>query len=268
MKYVPIVPQGAEKLLHESERVFCFADLAYKSSRYRNWYRRARQEVLMDHPIYELQPALSIENTLMVISAVQPDMTTIPDVHEDYETTMKMFHEYAPIMRHEFSHVRLMGVPQGLDVGTILKSAHIMMESGLCDTLAIGIKRSIPDLDRAYIVHTLHVEYPDLRFHLLGARWPYTNEASMANWPWVESLDSAEPVNAGLNGYRLADLSDLKIATLATKRPNFFNSLGRIARNPKHFEIIRENIKWMESLLNATSEDLLVEVPTKLELPS
>ena len=244
MKYVPIVPHGAEELLeYRTERVFCFADIAAKDAAYAKWFRDCDMDILMDHPIYELQPALSVYDTLRVLDLVRPEITTIPDVHEQMGVTWKMFNEYAPLMRKAFPGTKLMGVPQGLDVDQILYQAYAMVESGLADMLAIGIKRSIPDLDRAGIVANLHERYPDLKFHLLGARWPYTNEREMAGLPWVESLDSAEPVNAAMRGVRFHLIRE----QFSVKRDENFQNMAGRAKAQKR--LVWNNIQAMSDLL-------------------
>jgi len=211
----------------------------------------------MDHPVYELQPALSVEETLRVLDLVCPKVTTIPDVHENAATTWHQFEQYAPVMRQAFPHIKLMGVPQGLDVDSILESAYNMADSGLCDMLAIGIKRSLPDLDRALIVRKVLERYPEMRFHLLGARWPYTNEVSMADWEPVESMDTAEPVNAAMRGVPIFKVTEQS----QVARDPLFQSMSR--RALMQSRLVCKNIESFQAGI-ATQTALSVEEILKL----
>lgn len=265
MKYVPIVPPGAEKILMSSnaERVFCYADKALQEPEYRFAYQVLQSEgveILMDHPIYELKPALSLLDTLDVLSRMNPEITTVPDVHEDYEVTMQMFRLYAPAMHDLYPNIRLMGVPQGKDESTIWRSAIQMAESGMVNMLGIGIKRSIPTLDRARLVAQLHDLYPTMQFHLLGARWPYINECKMALMPWVESCDTAEPVSAGIRGIELKDAKALDV-----QRDINFQQMAGEALSMKR--VVGANIWQMQELLagRVTPEELF---PGVLDRPS
>lgn len=218
MEYVPIIPHGAEgRVKLPGDRLFCFADIAVKDKVYHDYYKNTQKEVLLDHPVYELEPALGVMETVSLIQSLEPDITTVPDKHEDYETTRSMFFEYAPAMRGRVPGLRLMGVPQGTTPGQILFSAQEMARSGLVDMLGIGIKRSIPDLDRAALIQQISSQFPRMRYHLLGARWPYLNEHEAAQDERVESLDSAEPVSIALKGryFRDATAPDTK------RRPDF-----------------------------------------------
>ena len=225
MEYVPIVPLGAESLLTHPgvKRIFCFADLLETNKRYQEFYSESKQEVLLDHPIYELMPALDLFQTLALIQTYQPHITTIPDKHEDYTATTKMFYQYAPAMYEvtRGTRTRLMGVPQGTTYEMILANALLMLDTGQVDILGIGIKRSIPDLKRSQLVKDISRLYPKMRYHLLGARWPYHDEQLMAHDERVESCDTAEPVNAALNGVKFLDAGPEDV-----RRATNFQTLG------------------------------------------
>jgi len=259
MLYVPIVPKGAEKLLDGSgaKRVFCFADLALEDREYRLWFQNTKKEILLDHPIYELQPHLNLFDTFEVLDLINPTIATIPDKHEDPDTTWSMFLQYAEALhQHVTSHklrTRLMGVPQGIEFHEILQQALDMADTGLCDVLGIGVKRSNFGLKRSELVDAIQQKHPNMRFHLLGARWPYADELSMRDNEAVESCDTAEPVNAALNGVYLRE----SVSTDVGRAENF-QQLADKAWTKR--ELVWYNMDDMSRLLRAKSNVTLAEL--------
>lgn len=254
MRYIPIFPLRAQHVLGERvNTMFWFSDLLREdfqyAAEYELWQRDGKVS-FVDSPIWEQREVPTPFQMSQLLTQYQPDFCTVPDVLYDFDATLEMLNEYGNYMKPIAARTgtKLIGVPQGSDVEQTFECAIRMIESGLVGMLGISCKRNFDQpLIRSELIRRIH-EFAEIPVHLLGAQWPYEDEASMSNWPLVTSCDTAEPINAALNGLMLEQVTRPQ----QVERPKGFDTehLGNVAMGRK--ELIWYNVQKMQSLLNST----------------
>lgn len=253
MRYAPVMPPKHLDGLQPRDNIayFCFADVAMIDAAYRHWFDD-KKFVVLDCPVYEGGPIL----TAQALKALVNDMPgiefcIIPDVIDDRDATLKRFFEYVKII----DHPSCTGVPQGKTVEDALDCAIDMIGRGNINRLAIPNKRAWShQATRRQLIHaiTMGIGIADamapefaagkLKFHLLGADFPYTDEMECATLPGVVSLDTAEPINAAYSSHVFDSTW-----SPARKRPADFFTRARLSKGQ-----VNRNVGAMQKWLNSS----------------
>lgn len=251
MRYAPVMPPKHLAKLEPRDDIayFCFADVAYQNTTYREWFDD-KKYVVLDCPVYEGGPILTAE-ALKSLVRMMPgiEFLIVPDVIDDKAATLERFYEYVSVI----DHPSCTGVPQGRTPEEALDCAVDMIAAGV-NRLAVPNKRAWSrGASRSQFINATNIGVavanhmaPDydsglLKWHLLGAEFPYTDEMQAAVLPGVVSLDTAEPINAAYKGYVFDSHSPQ-----ARKRPDYFFTGVALDKRTTN-----RNIGEMQSWLNS-----------------
>lgn len=246
MKYAPVVPPSCIEQLRgvKVRAYFCFADSAFYDEEYRRFFTEGPakdQYIVLDCPIVEHGKIIDPEQYAQVVRAIKPTMAIIPDVQFQRMPTLAMFKEYLAACPSAYRE-RLAGVPQGTTKMEIVWCAQEMYDAGIRRMGIIRTRNIAGKPRRSDIIRTL--AYSDVKYHLLGAEFPYIDEGWCSENHLADSCDSAEPINAAIRGMNMVT-SRKDLARF--KRPEGFMKVGYIDQHQ-----LRTNIQRMQKWLNAT----------------
>lgn len=243
MKYAPVMPPLTIEQLEPRwiKAVFCYADVALESTAYRKWFEqldRTKIDVVLDAPIVEKGKVPDPTDMAQLARWLNPTFMFIPDVQFDYRATLSRFNHYAARIDHQSAT----GVIQGKYLSEQMVCANEMYAAGI---RRLALPRPGPKnggTSRYHLISALNPTLPDVKWHLLGARWPYQDERACSTIPNVISIDTAEPVNAALRYGRI--LTERSIPE-DVKRPEQFLSIKHV----RHVEALRVNIQRFQEWL-------------------
>lgn len=232
-------------LFEENERYWdCFKD-----------FKSTRREVILDNSIFELGEAFSTDKFYPWIEKLLPTWYIIPDKLEDAEVTVKNVKEW--------QHVPLskaIGVVQGKTYEEMVWCYKEI--EPLVDKVAISFDYSffvdedkygkLPTkfhyymLGRDDLIHRMlsdRVINENKRHHLLGCGLPQ-EFTSYRNYNWIDSIDTSNPVVAGIKGIEyngvngLEDKPTVKLFTLIDAE-----------LDDDTVRTIRKNISWFRQIV-------------------
>lgn len=197
--------------------------------------KQSNREIILDNSIFELGEAFSADKFYPWIERLLPTWYIIPDALENAEKTVKNAKEWQHI-----AGCRAIGVVQGKNYEEI-KWCYQEIEP-LVDMVAISFDYSFfvnEDLNgilptkyhhymygRDALIHLLmhqNVINQDKPHHLLGCGLPQEFD-SYTDLDWIYSIDTSNPVVAGLKGIRykgktgLEDKPTQKLYTMISER--------------------------------------------------
>ena len=191
------------------------------------YLQKARESVakgrhtILDNGVFELDKAMDFENFAKWICEIEPEYYIVPDVLEDGKSTiesMKMWIEnYLVKVPYK---CKIIGVAQGRNFSDFITCYSYMSEHPAVNKIAIpfdfswyckgfatehpnklvnwaeGRKETLCTMIQDGLIN------PDKPHHLLGCSLPYefgyyTNDEC---WNFIESIDTSNPVVAGLKG--------------------------------------------------------------------
>ena len=238
---------------------YALVHLLDENTSYRNKFKKAKKqgrEVLLDNSIFELGTSFDPDKYKEWIVDLNPDWYIIPDVLEDAEATVKS------VKAWDFDHpAKTIGVVQGKSIEEIAQ-CYLEVEP-LVDKVAISFDYSffvsegmfgrMPTQYHYYMLgrrkmiemflenNIINQEKPH---HLLGCGLPQ-EFAVYKDYKWIDSLDTSNPVVAGIKGMRYDGLNGLqdkpsqKLFTLIKEKPT---------QDVK--EVIFNNIKKFRKIVN------------------
>ena len=197
---------------------YALVHLLEQNGRYRDTFERAvkkGREVILDNSIFELEEAFEADRFALWVERLKPTWYIVPDALENAEKTMEQmaswFKTYGGVPG------KSIGVVQGKTYQEIKDCYRAIDELSPCDMIAISFdysyySDSIPHpnkyvswmLGRVKLLGDLKrdgIINKDKPHHLLGCGLPqefsfYKN----ANYKWLYSLDTSNPVVHGLKG--------------------------------------------------------------------
>jgi hypothetical protein len=197
--------------------------------------KQAGREIILDNSIFELGEAFSADKFYPWIEKLLPTWYIIPDALENAEKTVRNAKEWQHI-----AHSKAIGVVQGKTYEEI-KWCYQEIEP-MVDKVAISFDYSFfvdEDLNgilptkfhhymygRDALIHRLMYEdviNQDKPHHLLGCGLPQEFD-SYTELKWIESIDTSNPVVAGLKGIRyrgkqgLEDKPSQKLYTMINEK--------------------------------------------------
>jgi len=221
------------KIAHEApldifEEVQRFTDYDYalvhlleENPRYRDTFERAikkGREVILDNSIFELEEAFEAERFAIWVDRLKASWYIIPDALEDSSLTIGQCQDF--MRDYPNLHGKNIGVVQGKDYEEI-KRCYQFMDSQGVDMIAISFDYSyytvsVPHpnkyvswmLGRVKLLGdllrdgTINTEKPH---HLLGCGLPQEFAFyKHADYKWIYSLDTSNPVVHGIKGITYA----------------------------------------------------------------
>ena len=187
-----------------------------ENEEYRNFFYESKKMgryIVMDNSLHELGEAYNTARLLLWIDEIKPDEFIVPDVWEDYAASIRNAKQWSKVQ-----------LPEGVTKVAVVQ-AKSMYEAGLCVQAYrdLGYKKIAfsygaeyyhseicphpnKDLGKAigrYMVLSTFQNnktlLPNDRVHLLGTASPI--EFGMyKNMPFIESIDTSNPIMAGIEG--------------------------------------------------------------------
>lgn len=243
MRYAPVMPPSCITLLDsiKCDAYFCFADVALRNTEYLQWFRD-KPNIILDNPIVEHGEIASPSEMRLLVKVLQPDFAFIPDAQFDRKATLSLMTNYLAAC----DSTCMAGVPQGSTVEEQIECAKEMYSYGLRRMGIVRQSERNGNGSRADIIRRLHdLGMNDVAYHLLGARWPYSDEIACATYGLAVSVDTAEPINASYLAYDL-----LSRATIV-KRPEKFL---RFTVDDFHLPLLEQNIRTMQKWMMPSAQ--------------
>jgi hypothetical protein len=223
MKKVKISHEVPFCLLEKSREFndfdYLLPHLMDENEEYRNFFYESKKigrYIVMDNSLHELGEAYSTDRLIHWINEIKPDEFIVPDVWEDYAASVRNAKQWANVA------MDIMFPPNTTKVAVV--QAKSIYEAGLCVQAYrdFGYKKIAfsygaeyyhemcphpnKDLGKAigrYMVLSTFQNnktlLPNDRVHLLGTASPI--EFGMyKNMPFIESIDTSNPIMAGIEG--------------------------------------------------------------------
>lgn len=256
IKLAPIVPPHMEHLIPpETQRVFCFADIAVSDQEYLQSFKN-REGVIVDNQIYENVQVPPPATYGAVMKELGGHLVILPDSRSGFLETMRMAEQYLPYCPID----RTAGVIQGSSMAELEECANRFVQDFGLSWLAIPTRVPNRPVTRRQLFENLEMGDWPVRFHFLGADFPYHDEAILRQHYNIDSVDTAEPYNAAFN---MMDLRDGP-----HKRDAYFMKHGaedtplRLAPGGQLWSNIRE----LSDLAATRPESMVLERLRKLDL--
>lgn len=196
---------------------YALVHLFEENEKYFNHFKRALEkgrEVILDNSVFELGTAFDKDKFYYWIEKLIPTYYIIPDVLEDAEATVSSVKSWQHIPLS-----KTIGVVQGKSIEEVIWCYQEI--EPLVDKVAISFDYSFfvdEDLNGKlptkfhhymygrdallnYMLNIAEVINTDKPHHLLGCGIPQEFEA-YRDYKWIDSLDTSNPVVAGLKGIR------------------------------------------------------------------
>lgn len=219
---VPLQLLGASRWFNDYD--YALVHLFDQYPEYLNFYRRSIEigrTVILDNSLYELGEAFNMDDYASWIEKLQPTYYIIPDTFWDADRTIEQAIEWMYKYGKNLPG-KLMGVAQGNTYNDIARCYKFM--SAFCDRIAFTFKFSpnvINDIDfhdyvadhfscdcptdiqaacRYWVLERLHASNiidVTKEHHLLGIQ-NTTALSNIAQWDWITSIDTSNPI---INGF-------------------------------------------------------------------
>jgi hypothetical protein len=220
MKKVKISHEVPFCLLEKSREFndydYCLPHLMDENEEYRNFFYESKKMgryIVMDNSLHELGTAYNTERLLLWIDEIKPDEFIVPDVWEDYAASIRNAKQWAKVQLPE--EVTKVAVVQAKSIYTAGLCVQAYRDFGykkiafsygaeyyhseMCPHPNKDLGKAI---GRYMVLSTFQNNktlLPNDRVHLLGTASPI--EFGMyKNMPFVESIDTSNPIMAALEG--------------------------------------------------------------------
>jgi len=225
------------------------AHIYMESEKYRDFYRNRVAEgdfVILDNSAYELGSSINITDLKHCVEDLKPTATFLPDVRFHAFKTMDHIEKGISILK-EYDTM-LLAVPQGSDYQQVIMCYHWI--SGIKEISGFGLYEEIGQVTgfknrRQFLQHLENIDkvYSDKYYHLLGMEEDLSEIPRLAQFSWVNSIDSAKPVVYGLHGIAIQNINS---SIQYPHRPNnYFN-----IRATTYMNLIRWNIICLQNWAN------------------
>ena len=215
---------------HFNDYDYLLPHLMDENEAYRDYFLLAKHNgryIVMDNSLHELGQAYDTDRLLYWVNEIKPDEFIIPDVWEDYEKSVKNARRWINIK-----------LPEGVTKVAVVQ-AKTLHEAFECykEYKKLGYKKIAfsygasyyndicphsnkflgKALGRIYTITTLYeagVINKEDRVHLLGCAVPQ-EFSYYSDMPFIESIDTSNPIMAGLEGTTYQEYGLLKKPKLA-----------------------------------------------------
>lgn len=220
-------------------------DILDKPEDYKEVYGKVRAKypdsfLILDNSIVELGKAMGIKDLIAASKVLEPDCVVVPDVMGDgaatRENAVKFHRQYITTLYEEYGEngpevPALMGVLQGDNVDDAMETLAVFYALPMIEY--IGIPRILVKMHGSRMPTLCAIQrspaFVKTRrsfgsfqgYHLLGFSDDILDDVACARMPWVQGIDSAVPIRAGLRGIKV-DLSNSEWSELVGPRGDFW----------------------------------------------
>lgn len=215
------------KVQEHTDGDYALVHLLASNDAYRHKFEEAvaaGRDVILDNSIFELGEAFQGDEYVRWINQLKPTWYIVPDCWKDSAETMRMFDEF--VDKYPDLPSKRIGVAQGNDWRDVARCySHI---KDRCDMIAFNLDfssvfyDSIPlggrsreykatmipycvamSIGRNVVLNQLYsrgIIDTSKPHHLLGCGVPQEVQWYDKSWTWIRSIDTSNPVMAGMNG--------------------------------------------------------------------
>lgn len=182
------------------------------------------RDVILDNSIFELGEAFDGDKFAEWVEFLRPTWYIVPDSWKNGKETVRMFHEFTK--KYPRLPGWIIGVAQGWTVDEVAESYKAL--EPLCDMIAFNLDFSsvfynsilpgVPDIRKQKLIpycvamsigrfmvlqelFERSVINENKPHHLLGCGVPQEVQWYPKEWTWVRSIDTSNPVIAGMKGW-------------------------------------------------------------------
>ena len=208
--FIPVMPLRLMPFLSMGDLHFCQAHLfegleGADEEIVRKWMQVNSRRIILDNGGYELG-APDVSATIRVAKELKPYEVVCPDVYQDKDRTLKLFHAHASSLATVAE--RVMIVPHGKDVVEWIECLDTMLTSETLRSvpnLTIGVPKVLDSYTggRSAVLAWIeaNVSLQDIQVHLLGMwRWISTPAQLISSFPWIRSFDTTWPYACAIAG--------------------------------------------------------------------
>lgn len=252
-----------EKSLYFNDYDYCLPHLLDKNETYREFFLEAKKSgryIIMDNSLHELGEAYKTERLVHWIDKLKPNEFVVPDVWENYKESAKNALTWSIVdLPEEVTKVAVVQAETLHEAFECYKEYKKMGYKKIAFSYGASYYNDIcphPNKDlgkalgRIYTITTLFAAgaiKKDDRIHLLGCAVPQ-EFAYYKDMPFIESIDTSNPVMAALEGMEYKDYGLLTKPTvnmnMAFEWENFdlveyaLDKMGLVESNVKKFKKI------------------------------
>ena len=210
MKVALITPAPLlQKFATRSRYQFVLAHVYAHNGQYREFYRSraaAGDDLIVDNGAYEFGESIDLTELIRCAEELKPSVLVLPDARFDRTKTLERTSAAMEQVQGLAKH--LIGVPQGNNLEDILSCYVSLMDLGvdgfglyeeIGDVAGLGTRTQFCQFleDNGYVRE-------DKYYHLLGMEEDLTRIKELAQFLWVDGIDSCKAIVYGLNNIPLA----------------------------------------------------------------
>jgi len=246
-----------EKSLEFNDYDYCLPHLLDENKEYRDFFYRAKEKgryIIMDNSLHELGEAYDTERLLHWIQELKPNEFIVPDVMGDKTRTLVNAKFWSQIPLHE--DVKKVAVVQAKSYSEAKECYAILHNFHYYKKIAFSYGASYYNdlyphpnpligkmMGRILTISKLYKDKIITKYdqiHLLGCALPQ-EFSYYSDFPFIESLDTSNPVIHGLKGIRYSEFG------LLHKESDKIDKLIGLNGN---WEDVEYNIKKFKSFVN------------------
>jgi len=201
---------------------YCLPHLVDQYEQYRLYFQKAKLDkrfIICDNGLFE-GVTHTTEDLLSKINLIRPDIFIVPDAWNDSALTLRNAKEWINNHKHQLPEgVNLMAVCQGESLGELISTYQTLLDLGYTHIAfnhsSAAYQTMYPNLDplkaqmygRMEFIRRLVAENIINRrayHHLLGCSLPQ-EFMSYKDWPFIQSVDTSNPILVGAEGERYTD---------------------------------------------------------------
>lgn len=205
---------------------YALVHLFEKNEAYLNKFKKAvadGRDVILDNSIFELGEAFDGETFAYWVRQLKPTWYIVPDCWKDGAKTVEMFNDF--VEKYPILPGKRVGVAQGKTIEEVIECYQQIKDR--CDMIAFNLDFSsifynsfLPNCTLEYkaslvpycvamsigrhsvlcSLQLLGVIDETKSHHLLGCGVPQEVQWYDKNWTWIRSIDTCNPVMAGMHG--------------------------------------------------------------------
>jgi hypothetical protein len=226
---------------------------------YKNFFYKSKdmgRYIVMDNSLHELGEAYSTERLLYWINEIKPQEFLIPDVWEDFSQSVRNARQWAKIKlpkgvtkvavvqaESAFEAMLCTKAYQDLGYKKIAYSYGASFYNDVCPHPNKNIGKAIGRFIFISSLYEQKILTKHDRVHLLGTSWP-AEFGMYKNIECIESIDTSNPIMAGLQGERYTDMG------LSQKPIYNMNSHFDIPLSMVNTDLIEYNVEMFREINN------------------
>lgn len=236
------------KFAARSDYQFVLAHKFKEDAAYRAFYKARStmgDRIIVDNGAYEFTTAVDADSLLKVASELDADICVLPDVRFQSELTLERTATAIKYLDELRPTTKLIGVPQGNDLESVIDAYTRLYDLGVD---GFGLYEEIGEVtglgNRAAFCQYLvdhDLVHPQMYYHMLGMEEDLTQLQDLAQFEWIDGIDSCKPIVYGMAGIALKPTGP---TAAYPHRPKDYFDVQSVADEPLIQANISQTITW------------------------